>query len=145
METITATVDGDVLKLTTVTPRENGQGQDKAEFTGRREPPMPPAPDLAKVKFGDAHPALQRQGPHRLAAHRPERVNGWSAKDGLLVNERVQEEGKPHKNYGNLRTDQEFQDFNLTLEVRVPKGGNSGVYIRGIYEVPGRGHLRQAA
>jgi hypothetical protein len=47
----------------------------------------------------------------------------------------AQEEGKPHKHYGNLRTDREFEDFNLTLEVRVPKGGNSGVYVRGIYEV----------
>ena len=56
-------------------------------------------------------------------------------KDGLLVNEVSQEEGKPHKNYGNLRTDRVFEDFNLTLETRLAKGGNSGVYLRGIYEV----------
>jgi hypothetical protein len=64
----------------------------------------------------------------------PNAFNGWSVKDGLLVNTVVHEEGK-HKNYGNLRTDREFTDFNLTLEVRVAEGGNSGVYIRGIYEV----------
>ena len=34
-----------------------------------------------------------------------------------------------------LRTDREFEDFNLTLEARLAKGGNSGVYLRGIYEV----------
>jgi hypothetical protein len=34
-----------------------------------------------------------------------------------------------------LRTDQEFEDFNLRLETRLAKGGNSGVYSRGIYEV----------
>ena len=73
VETITATADGDALKLTSVMPRENGQGQDKSDFTGRREPPMPPAPDLSQVKFGEPDPALQRQGPDRLAAHRPER------------------------------------------------------------------------
>ena len=28
-----------------------------------------------------------------------------------------------------------FEDFNLKLEVNVPKGSNSGVYLRGIYEV----------
>ena len=39
------------------------------------------------------------------------------------------------KHYGNLRTDREFEDFNLKLEVNVPKNGNSGVYLRGIYEV----------
>jgi len=134
LETITATVDGDVLKLTTVTPRENGQGQDKADFTGRREPPMPPAPDLSQVKFGDPIQLFNGKDLTGWRLTDPNEVNGWSAKDGLLVNEAVQEEGKPHKNYGNLRTDREFEDFNITLEVRVPKNGNSGVYIRGIYE-----------
>jgi hypothetical protein len=47
----------------------------------------------------------------------------------------VQQEGKPHKNYGNLRTDREFEDFDLKVEVLVGKGQNSGVYVRGIYEV----------
>jgi len=56
-------------------------------------------------------------------------------KNGLLVNEAVHEEGQPHKNYGNLRTDQEFEDFNLKVRVRVSKDENSGVYLRGIYEV----------
>jgi hypothetical protein len=47
----------------------------------------------------------------------------------------VQTEGQPHKDYGNLRTEREFGDFNLTLEVRVPKDGNSGIYLKGLYEV----------
>lgn len=47
----------------------------------------------------------------------------------------MQEEGKPHKAYGNLRTDREFEDFNLTLETRLSPKGNSGIYLRGIYEV----------
>ncbi|MFZ2639430.1 MAG: DUF1080 domain-containing protein, partial [Verrucomicrobiia bacterium] len=51
-----------------------------------------------------------------------------------LVNDAPQEPGK-HKGYANLRTEREFEDFRLTLEVRVPKGGNSGIYLRGIYEV----------
>lgn len=44
---------------------------------------------------------------------------------------------RPEKNrgYGNLRTEAEFEDFNLTLETNVPPGGNSGVYLRGIYEI----------
>jgi hypothetical protein len=37
--------------------------------------------------------------------------------------------------FANLRTDREFEDFRLTLEVRLPKGGNSGVYLRGRYEI----------
>ena len=65
----------------------------------------------------------------------PGAVNGWSAKDGLLVNAVVQEPGKPPKPYGNLRTEREFEDFRIALEVNVPPEGNSGVYLRGIYEV----------
>ena len=134
-ETITASLDGDVLKLTSVQPRLNGQGQDKADFTGRREPPVPPAPDLSQVKFGDPVQLFNGKDLTGWRLTDPNAISGWSAKDGLLVNEALQEEGKPHKNYGNLRTDREFEDFNLTLEVRVAKGGNSGVYLRGIYEV----------
>jgi hypothetical protein len=51
-----------------------------------------------------------------------------------MVNDAPQEPGK-HISYSNIRTETEFEDFNLTLEVRVPEGGNSGVYLRGIYEV----------
>jgi len=32
-------------------------------------------------------------------------------------------------------TEQEFEDFNLKLEVNVPKGSNSGVYLKGMYEI----------
>jgi 3-keto-disaccharide hydrolase len=135
IETITATADGDTLKLSSETLRENGQGADKANFTGRREPAMPPAPDLNQVKFGEP---IRLFNGKSLAGWRltdPHANSGWSAKDGLLVNEVAQEEGKPRKHYGNLRTDKEFEDFNLTLETCVAKGGNSGVYLRGIYEV----------
>lgn len=134
-ETITASAAGDDLKLTSVKPRANSPGEDKAEFGGKRQPPLPPAPDLAKIKFGGPISLFNGQdlsGWRLLESRAP---NGWRARDGLLVNEAVQEEGKPRKNYGNLRTDPEFEDFNLNLEVRVPKNGNSGIYLRGIYEV----------
>ena len=134
-ETILASVQGDTLALTSIKPRENGQGEDRAEFSGRREPPMPPAPDLAQVKYGEAIQLFNGKDLTGWRLTDPNAISGWSAKDGLLVNEAVQVEGKPHKNYGNLRTDQVFEDFNLALEVRVAKGENSGVYLRGIYEV----------
>jgi len=55
--------------------------------------------------------------------------------DGALVNDPVQTEGAAHISYGNLRTEKEFEDFNLKLEVNVPPGNNSGVYLRGMYEI----------
>ena len=134
-ETILATVDGNALKLTTETPRESEEGVDKAEFSGRREPPMPPAPNLSKVKFGKPIRLFNGKDLTGWRLTDTKAASGWSVKNGLLVNEVAQEEGKPHKHYGNLRTDRDFEDFNLKLETRVPPKGNSGVYIRGIYEV----------
>ena len=136
IENITATVQGDRIQLVSVKPDDKVQGKDNTEkFSGRRQPPMPPAPDLSRIKFG---PAINLFNGTDLTGWRltdPKAVNGWSVKEGLLVNNPVQEEGKPHKNYGNLRTDREFEDFNLNVEVRIEKGQNSGVYLRGIYEV----------
>ena len=52
----------------------------------------------------------------------------------MLVNDPVRVEGKRIR-YGNIRTEQEFEDFKLTLEVNVPAHSNSGVYLRGMYEI----------
>lgn len=50
----------------------------------------------------------------------------WRVVDGLLRNA---------GSGANLVTDQKFEDFKLHLEFRVPKGENSGVYLRGRYEL----------
>ena len=52
--------------------------------------------------------------------------NQFVMEDGILVNK---ESG------GNLITKQEFEDFKLHIEFRYPEGSNSGVYLRGRYEV----------
>ena len=61
-------------------------------------------------------------------------VSQWLVKDGILTSE---------KSGVNLITDQQFSDFKLHAEFRYPKGGNSGIYLRGRYEVQiedGHGH-----
>jgi len=115
----------------------NGTGSimTKEEFAGKRIPPVGAAPDLSKVKYGRAIALFNGENLDGWKLTAPKVVNGWSAQNGLLINRAVQEEGKPHRSYGNLRTEQEFEDFNLKLETRVAQGGNSGVYLRGIYEV----------
>jgi hypothetical protein len=134
-ETFTCSVTGDVINLVSVKPRENGQGEEKVEFAGKHQPPIPATPDLSKVKYGKPIRLFNGKDLWGWRLTDPNAMSGWSVKDGLLVNNPMQEEGKPHKNYGNLRTDQEFEDFNLKVEVRVSKNQNSGVYLRGIYEV----------
>lgn len=130
-----AQVQGDVMKAVVFRPHVNGIGLDREELTGKRIPPLPPAPDLSKARFGE--PVSLFNGANLAGWKLVEQgaTNGWSAQDGILMNRPVQEEGQPHKPYGNLRTEREFEDFNLRLEARVPKGGNSGIYLKGLYEV----------
>jgi hypothetical protein len=52
--------------------------------------------------------------------------NNWKAENGELVN---QAPG------ANIRTQRKFQDFKLHVEYNCPKEGNSGIYLRGRYEV----------
>jgi hypothetical protein len=134
-EAIMAQVSGDTLMLRRLMGRADGRGLIDEEFTGKRIPPLPPAPDLSNLQFGE--PVTLFNGRDLTGWRLTSRgaVNGWSAEDGVLVNRPVQEDGKPHKNYGNLRTEREFEDFNLKLETRVRENQNSGIYLRGLYEV----------
>lgn len=52
--------------------------------------------------------------------------NQWIAKNGILQS--------PHSG-ANLVSDKSFSDFKLHIEFRYPEGSNSGVYLRGRYEV----------
>jgi Domain of Unknown Function (DUF1080) len=52
--------------------------------------------------------------------------NGWKAENGLLVN-------TPPST--DLVSDQKFRDFDIHYEYMYPAGSNSGVYLRGRYEI----------
>jgi hypothetical protein len=134
-EALIARVDGDRLSAVRYNPRDNGQGMTVEEITGQRISDLPPAPDLTKAKYGPAITLFNGRNLEGWRLTNPRQKNGWSVEDGLLVNNPVQEDGKPHISYGNLRTEREFEDFNLKLEVNVPEKGNSGIYLRGVYEV----------
>lgn len=134
-EVITARLEGDMLELHRHVPNPDGEGIRSEQFTGKRIPDLPPRPDLAAVKFGAPMVLFNGKDLTGWRLTDPNQKNGWRAENGLLVNDPKQEEGKPHVSYGNLRTEKEFEDFRLQLEVKVDKDGNSGIYLRGIYEV----------
>jgi hypothetical protein len=135
-ETLTAHLEGGELKGTRVVPRPNGAGFDRGEFSGQRIPALPARPNLATVKFGA--PIALFNGKD-LTGWRTKETNlksAWSVENGALANRPPPHQpGKPNVRTANLRTEREFEDFKLTLEVNVPQGSNSGVYLRGIYEV----------
>jgi hypothetical protein len=134
-EEIVARVSGDNLKLTQIRPHRSGKGVDRREFTGKRIPKLPPRPDLSKVKYGKPIVLFDGTDLKSWKLTNPNQTSGWSVENGILINRPIQHEGRRHISYGNLRTIDEFEDFNLKLEVNVPKRGNSGIYLRGIYEI----------
>ena len=61
--------------------------------------------------------------------------NKWVARDGELVNDNPEVPGQRTHGAANIKTSEKFQDFKLHIEVNCPEGGNSGIYLRGRYEV----------
>ncbi|MBP5510289.1 MAG: DUF1080 domain-containing protein [Kiritimatiellae bacterium] len=131
VETLTFALDGDRLSARSVTLDAEGKQVGQKTFKGKKIPPVPAAPDLTKVKFGDPIPLLNGKDLAGWVAMNPKSYNGWSVKDGALQN-RV---AAVRKHGTNLRTERTFEDFNLTTEVMMSKNGNSGIYLRGIYEI----------
>ncbi len=127
--------DGDKISGYFLEPRQDGTGVDSTSFTGTRLPPVPPAPDLKSVKFGEPVQLLNGKDLTGWRLIDDKQKNGFKVENGILQNDPAQAEGQPHIVYGNLRTDGEFSDFNLKLEVNVPKNSNSGIYLRGMYEI----------
>jgi hypothetical protein len=52
--------------------------------------------------------------------------NNWVAQDGMLINT---------AHGANIKTTRKFDDFKLHIEFNCPEDGNSGIYLRGRYEV----------
>ena len=101
---------------------------------GKRLPPLPPRPDLSKVKFGQPIELFNGVDLRGWKLINPRKINGWKVKDGELVNETPKKTFDAFAPYGNLRTERAFGDSKLTIEFNVPPGGNSGIYVRGAYE-----------
>ena len=61
--------------------------------------------------------------------------NKWIARDGELVNDNPEVPGVRNPGAANIKTTAKFQDFKLHIEVNCPDTGNSGIYLRGRYEI----------
>jgi len=133
--TLRITRNGDEIEGTMVAPLWEGKGESTKKIKGKRLPPVGEAPDLSKVKFGKEIKLFNGKDLTGWRMIDPDKPNGFKVVNGELVNDPVQPEDGSHLYYGNLRTEQEFEDFNLKLEVNVPAGNNSGVYLRGLYEI----------
>jgi hypothetical protein len=133
-ETITAMRAGKILNLDLVTTSEGAETR-RQSFSGKWCPPIGPKPDLSKIRFGEPVVLFNGTSLDGWTLTHKDRTNGWSAQDAQLVNNPAQPERGDHIAYGNLRTIEEFEDFKLQLEVNVGERENSGIYLRGIYEI----------
>jgi len=127
--------EGDKINGYLLTPRLNGKGVDSISMVGTKLPAPPPAPDMNNLKFGTPITLFNGKDLTGWKLINEKNKNGFSVVNGVLTNNPVQVEGAEHIRYGNLRTEQVFEDFNLKLEVNVPEGSNSGIYLRGMYEI----------
>lgn len=113
--TVEGTLAGDKISGTLTTPEgktHNWTGV-RAPALRRQTPPVWGKP--IKLTEGNEMKGWHAEGP-----------NQWIAENGIL---------RSPKSGANLVTDQKFTDFKLHAEFRIPKGSNSGVYLRGRYEV----------
>ncbi|HSR67568.1 MAG TPA: DUF1080 domain-containing protein [Acidobacteriota bacterium] len=88
-----------------------------------------PAPELDRpgpVSFAEEPIDLLAQGLEGWTLRVEDGPDGWSFEDGVLSNQPPSVD---------LITRREFGDFKLQVEFWMPPGSNSGVYLRGQYEV----------
>ncbi|WDE99330.1 DUF1080 domain-containing protein [Lentisphaera profundi] len=131
VETTTASLEGNKMSLEQVLPKSNGSGVKRATYSAKRMSAIPPQPDLKQARFGEGVELFNGKDLSGWKLLHASHKNGWSAKDGVLVNNAVQGQ----HGYGNLMTEAKFEDFNLKLDFNVPAKSNSGIFLRGMYEV----------
>lgn len=92
-------------------------------FRGQRAPALLyPAPE----KWSEARSLLKPNSLEGWTVQAGSADNQWFVKDGVLTSP---------ASGANLMTEETFMDFRLHIEFRYPEGSNSGVYLRGRYEV----------
>jgi len=126
---------GDRITGQMVGPDWNGGDERSTAFIGTSLPDVPNKPDLTNLNFGRPITLFNGRDLTGWRIINPKDKNGFMAQNGELITDPKQPESGEYVHYGNLRTEQEFTDFNLTLEVNVPVENNSGIYLKGMYEV----------
>jgi hypothetical protein len=103
----------------------NAQGPNGVAWTwtGKRAPAlMPPA----SVKWGKPIKLFNGRDFAGWTFDKPAKAAGWVVEKGCMVN---------RSTGSNIATERKVQDFKLHIEVNCPSNANSGIYLRGRYEV----------
>jgi hypothetical protein len=112
-------------KLTDDTMAGSAIGPDAVPWTwtAKRAPALSRP---AEVTSGEAQSLFNGHDFTGWKFDNPKQSQSWSVRDGCLIN---------HSAGANIITADSFQDFKLHVEVNCPSKANSGIYLRGRYEV----------
>jgi hypothetical protein len=137
-------VEGDELVFTTAAPegragqtfraRRKGDGLEGSTamrdrtlaFTGARPPAWPAANANAAHIYGTPVELFDGRSLDTWSLQMADRPSGWSIVDAAMTNE---------AKANNLVSKQTFKDFKIQAEYRIEPGSNSGIYLRGRYEL----------
>ena len=113
------------------TLRTGGRGDTPAtervvNWVGVKRPAFPASDANAAHKYGTPVVLFDGKTLDAFGVQHPDRPLNWAITDGLLVN-------TPPSN--NLVSKEKFGDFKVELEYRLGTGSNSGLYLRGRYEL----------
>ncbi|MGI8673438.1 MAG: 3-keto-disaccharide hydrolase [Luteitalea sp.] len=95
-------------------------------WVGVRPPTWPAADANARHTFGTPVTLIDGTSLDAWTAQRPDRPLGWTAVDGALTN---------GEKANNLVSKQTFKDFRIQAEYKIAPNSNSGIYLRGRYEL----------
>jgi len=112
------------------TTNANAPAGTELSWTGVRAPELPAR---ESVEWGKTRALFNGEDLSGWRLMDPAQDQFWKVVDGILVND-VKDEGDVGEGTG-LITEETFGDFKLHLEFKYPKGSNSGIYLRGRYEV----------
>ena len=101
-------------------------GERTIEFVGVRPPKWGPANANAAHKFGKPVELFDGKSMDAWDVARKDRPINWSVVEGAMTN-------TPPAN--NLVSKEKFQDFKLQAEYKLDTNSNSGIYLRGRYEL----------
>jgi len=93
------------------------------KWTGKRAPALKPP---SHINWAEPISLFNSRDFGGWTFDNPTRASSWVVENGCLVN----------KSAGsNIATERKFQNFKLHIEVNCPSNANSGIYLRGRYEV----------
>ena len=102
-------------------------------WIGVRPPAWPAADANAKHAYGEPVVLFDGTSLDAFTVQHSNRPMAWSVADGIAANDYPPAQGQPNPN--NIVSKQKFLNFKIEAEYKLGPRSNSGIYIRGRYEL----------